>query len=183
MEEVVVLVSDDGEAIGTAEKSTVHGLDTPLHRAFSCYVFDDAGRVLITRRALSKRTWPGVWTNSLCGHPGPGEPDRQAIVRRAEQELGTRLTGIAPALPEFRYRAVDAGGTVENEVCPVYTARLAGELSPNPDEVAEWDWVSSRGLVQALAGAPSVFSPWLQLQVPGLVRAGLLPAIDGEELP
>lgn len=173
--ELVILLADDGHPIGTAPKDTVHHAETPLHRAFSCYIFDDDGNLLLTRRALSKLTWPGVWTNSLCGHPSPGESDVDAIARRAQQELGTDVRGVELALPNFRYRAVDASGVVENEICPVHTARLSGALNPNTDEVAEWAWVRPAGLVAALRGTPAVFSPWLQLQVPALVESGLLP--------
>jgi isopentenyl-diphosphate delta-isomerase len=76
-EELVVLVDDDGRELGTATKSDVHHDATPLHLGFSCYVFDADGLVLMTRRALGKRTWPGVWTNSFCGHPGPAKPYRR----------------------------------------------------------------------------------------------------------
>src|SRR4051812_48613389 len=126
-EEQVVLVADDGTVLGTADKATVHGTDTPLHLAFSCHVSDADGRVLVTRRALGKRTWPGVWTNSFCGHPAPGEPLIEGVARRALEELGVTLTDLELALPHFRYLATDASGMVENELCPVFTARTADE--------------------------------------------------------
>jgi isopentenyl-diphosphate Delta-isomerase len=163
--ETVVLLGDDGSVVGTAPKATVHTTETPLHLAFSCHVFDDAGRVLVTRRALGKKTWPGVWTNSFCGHPAPGEDVVQAIVRRAERELGLALVDVRVALPDFRYRAVDASGIVENEICPVFTARASGELSPAADEVAEWAWLDPDQLRAAVAAAPFAFSPWIGWQL------------------
>ncbi len=164
-EELVVLVADDGRQIGTAPKATVHDADTPLHLAFSCHVRDDAGRLLVTRRALGKRTWPGVWTNSFCGHPAPGEPLDEAIARRALDELGVVLTDLAPVLPDFRYRAVDASGVVENEICPVFSARTADPVLPDPDEVVEHRWVDEGDLERAALAAPWAFSPWLNLQL------------------
>jgi isopentenyl-diphosphate delta-isomerase len=163
--ETVVLLADDGTAIGTAPKATVHTTETPLHLAFSCHVFDEAGRVLVTRRALGKKTWPGVWTNSFCGHPAPDEDAVQAIGRRAERELGLTITDVRVALPDFRYRAVDASGIVENEICPVYTARAVGELAPAADEVSEWAWLDPAELRDAVAAAPFAFSPWLGWQL------------------
>lgn len=164
--ELVVLASDDGTPVGTADKATVHSTSTPLHLAFSAHVYDDDGRVLITRRALTKRAWPGVWTNSFCGHPGPGESTGDAVVRRAGHELGLLLDSVELRLPDFRYRAVDASGIVENEICPVYTARAASAVTPRDDEVMEWKWVDPLEVTAAVAAAPWAFSPWLTLQLP-----------------
>ncbi len=163
--EQVVLLDDAGTPIGVADKLTVHSAATPLHLAFSCHVHNADGKVLVTRRAITKLTWPGVWTNSFCGHPAPGESMEDAIVRRAERELGLEIADVEIVLPDFRYRAVDASGIVEHEVCPVYRARAIGEPSPAPDEVAEYEWVDLDSLRTAVNAAPYAFSPWLALQL------------------
>lgn len=170
--ELVVLLSDDGLRIGTAPKSEVHTTDTPLHLAFSCHVFREDGHVLVTRRALSKATWPGVWTNSFCGHPAPNESFEDAVARRAQHELGIEVTQVLPVLPDFRYRAVDASGIVENEVCPVFRAAVVGDVVPHSDEVAEFAWLAPSELVRAVDAAPFAFSPWLRLQVGELASLG-----------
>lgn len=159
--ERVVLLDDRHRQIGTALKSEVHTTDTALHYAFSCWVLDDDGRVLLTRRALGKRTWPGVWTNSFCGHPGPGEETAEAVARRARRELGIEVTGLVEVLPEFAYRAVDASGIVENEFCPVFTARIASEPQPRDDEVMDLAWLEPAALLAAAEAAPQLLSPWL----------------------
>lgn len=163
--EFVVLLDDDGSPIGTADKRAVHGVDTPLHLAFSCHVYDSAGRVLVTRRALAKVTWPGVWTNSFCGHPSPDESLQAAVARRAAQELGITVTDLEVVLPDFRYRAVDASGIVENEVCPVFRAVTTDAVVPNPAEVSEFVWLDPEQLRRAVAAAPFAFSPWLGWQL------------------
>ncbi|WP_091226279.1 isopentenyl-diphosphate Delta-isomerase [Microbacterium sp. 3J1] len=168
----VTLLSADGDAIGVAAKDTVHTTDTPLHLAFSCYVLDGDGRLLVTRRALSKRTWPGVWTNSFCGHPRPDEDMADAVHRRALDELGLTITDVTMVLPDYRYRAVDASGIVENEICPVHVAVADGEVSPSPDEVAEWAWVDPRVFADTVASAPFAFSPWLVEQLSQLRAHG-----------
>lgn len=162
--ENVVLVSADGTPIGVAPKESVHDTDTPLHLAFSCHVFNDDGLVLVTRRALTKSTWPGVWTNSFCGHPAPGESTGDAVRRRAAFELGIRIDNLEPTLPDFRYRAIDDCGIVENEICPVFRATLVGGLAVNPDEVVHFEWVRPDRLRTAIDAAPWAFSPWLVLQ-------------------
>lgn len=170
MSELVVLVDEAGAPCGTADKADVHTERTPLHLAFSCHVLDGAGHVLVTRRALAKRTWPGVWTNSFCGHPGPDESLTDAVRRRGAFELGLELGEITPVLPDFRYRATDVSGLVENEICPVVVARLApgSVVRPNPDEVMDHTWVPVGDLLRTIASAPWALSPWLVESGPGL---------------
>lgn len=176
--EHVVLLDATGNPVGSQDKESVHGPDTPLHLAFSCYLFNPAGELLLTRRALSKQTWPGVWTNSFCGHPAPAERIENAVIRRARDELSADITGLRLVLPHFQYRAVDCSGTVENEICPVFVAQLRGDVRPHPAEIADFAWVSVPNLYAALAAAPFLFSPWLQEQVPLLRASGDLERVD-----
>lgn len=172
----VVLLGQDGRAIGTADRLTVHTGDTPLHQAFSTYLFNDRGDTLLTRRALHKATWPGVWTNSCCGHPRPGEALADAARRRIHEELGLVVGPLTMVLPDFRYRAVDASGIVENELCPVFVGFVGDdEPAPDPDEVVEHAWVPWPNMVLAAAATPQLYSPWSVLQVPAL--ASRLPRV------
>lgn len=165
--ELVVLLDEQRRPIGESPKSAVHTPTTPLHLAFSLYLFDAGTQVLMTRRALTKRTWPGVWTNSCCGHPGPAESMTAALDRRLSAELGVRATNLRMMLPDFAYRAADAGGIVENEFCPVFIGRIADPwiFAPDPDEVAEHAWVEWADLVTAVRATPFAFSPWAVAQV------------------
>ncbi|OZM72257.1 isopentenyl-diphosphate delta-isomerase [Amycolatopsis antarctica] len=170
--EQVVLLDESGRSTGTQAKASVHHADTPLHLAFSCYLFDEDGRFLLTRRAESKRTWPGVWTNSCCGHPAPGEELAPAVRRRLGQELGLDATAFTVVLPAFRYQARMADGTLENEMCPVFRAYTTGSPAPDPAEVAETSWVDWADFRdQVLAGERDV-SPWCAMQVAELDRLG-----------
>lgn len=111
-----------------------------------------------------------MWTNSFCGHPAPGETMHDAIVRRGREELGTEISGIEVVIPDFRYRAIDASGVVENEICPVHVARIVGPLRPNRAEVAEWAWAPLDRLAEAVERAPFAFSPWMVLQLPHMIE-------------
>ncbi|WP_049798321.1 isopentenyl-diphosphate Delta-isomerase [Aeromicrobium massiliense] len=171
-EDLVVLLDAEHRPSGTAPRREVHTTRTPLHLAFSCYLLDEAGRVLLTRRATSKQTFAGVWTNSFCGHPRPHEPMEDAVHRYATRELGTTLRDLRCVLPTFRYRAVDASGIVENEVCPVFVATCDGPLRPNPDEVDALRWVTDTELRDAVAAAPWALSPWMVEQMAELESSG-----------
>ncbi|MEV0145274.1 MULTISPECIES: isopentenyl-diphosphate Delta-isomerase [unclassified Nonomuraea] len=171
-DELVVLVDGEGRAVGTAPKMSVHGRETPLHLAFSSYVFDRAGRVLLTRRADHKLTWPGVWTNSCCGHPLPGEPLDHAVTRRLSYELGLAVERADLVLPTFAYRAVMGNGIVEHELCPVYRVTAEAAAVLNPEEVGETLWMPWQEFAARVLKGELAISPWCAEQVPLLVELG-----------
>jgi isopentenyl-diphosphate Delta-isomerase len=172
MTELVVLCAEDGTALGAAAKEAVHHRDTPLHLAFSCYVFDGAGRVLVTRRARTKQTFAGVRTNSCCGHPAPGEALATAVQRRLAFELDVVPRRVDLVLPEFRYRATARDGTVENELCPVYRAVVdTDHVRPNPVEVADAWWTDWTSFV-ADGVADDPLSAWAAEQAEHLAALG-----------
>lgn len=141
-QELIVLCDEHGNPTGKAGKAVSHNAKTPLHLAFSCYVFNDKGQFLVTQRALGKKVWPGVWTNSVCGHPAPDEDMQTAIRRRLRDELGMEATDLQVVLPDYRYKTPPFKGIIENEFCPVFVARAASEPKPNPEEVEGFKWMS-----------------------------------------
>ncbi len=166
MEELIVLVDQIGNKIGTADKYLSHNKNTPLHLAFSCYVFNEKGEFLITRRALIKKVWPRVWTNSVCGHPGPGEGTIDAIKRRLKEELGMTAGDFRIMLPKYRYKTPPYNGIIENEICPVYIARLETMSQINPDEVEAIRWVKWQDYVLEVESDDSNnFSWWCKDQL------------------
>lgn len=184
LDEYVVLVSENGKPLGRCPKATVHHAATPLHLAFSVFLFDGAGRALFQRRALHKIMWPGVWSNACCGHPLPEESLHTAARRRLRHELGiSEAVDLELVLPDFRYRA-RWGERWENELCPVFVGTYHGPLAPNPEEVAEVRWIDWAGFARASRGdAPSefdAFSPWSRWEAAELIAlprfAALAPA-------
>ena len=164
--EHIVLLDDNLQPIGQAPKIESHHAHTPLHLAFSLYIFDVQGRLLVTRRALDKKVWPGVWTNSCCGHPMPGEKIEDAIIRRSAYELGTDVTDLTVILPDYIYKAPPYNGIVEYEFCPVYAARITSEVKPNPSEVVEYDWLTWNDFIQqAVSDSDNRWSWWCKDQL------------------
>ncbi|MFY9995837.1 MAG: isopentenyl-diphosphate Delta-isomerase [Leclercia sp.] len=162
--EHVILVNDRGAVIGTQEKYAAHTSHTPLHLAFSCWLFNAQGECLVTRRAMSKKAWPGVWTNSVCGHPQLDEAPEQALIRRCRFEVGVEITNIVSVAPAFRYCETDPSGIVENELCPVFAAQAASSVAINRDEVMDYQWVKLDALLCALEATPWAFSPWMVME-------------------
>ncbi|GLY54210.1 isopentenyl-diphosphate Delta-isomerase [Lentzea sp. NBRC 102530] len=169
--EQVVLLAEDGTAVGVEDKAVVHHADTPLHLAFSSYVFDSSGNTILTRRALHKKTFPGLWTNTCCGHPLPREDMAQSVLRRLRDELGMTTPAPELLLPAFRYRAV-MDGVVENEMCPVFRVLSDAEPVPNPDEVDSTERVPWSEYASSVLDGTRAVSPWSRLQVAELVELG-----------
>lgn len=163
-DEYVVLLDEGGTPAGRQLKATVHHEHTPLHLAFSIFLFDGAGQALFQQRAESKLAWPGVWSNACCGHPSPGEPLVDAAHRRLREELGIEThIPLELVLPEFRYRARWAD-IWENELCPVFVGHYDGPVRPNPREVAAVQWIAWSDFAGAVIGDGAMsleaFSPW-----------------------
>lgn len=159
----VVLVDESDAQQGVMEKMEAHekGL---LHRAFSIFLFNSAGEMLLHRRAMGKYHCPGLWTNACCSHPRPNESDSAAAQRRLHEELG-----IATVLHEqfaFTYHAQFDNGLTEHEFDHVFVGTFDGEVPFNPNEVMEIKWVAWQDLEQWIAAEPSAFTPWFKIAVP-----------------
>jgi len=159
MEELVVLVDEQNNVQGTAPKATVHTTSTPLHRGFSVFLFNEKKEFYVTRRSLVKKTFPGVWTNSYCGHPAISETAEEAAKRRAQDELGISSIEIHKVLP-YRYRYADQGGIVENEICPIIIATTNQQPIINPNEVEEAFWTPWQTFYKDIQQTPQKYSPW-----------------------
>ncbi|OLY93880.1 isopentenyl-diphosphate delta-isomerase [Cnuella takakiae] len=163
MEQPIVLVNEQDEPIGTGEKMDVHrkGL---LHRAFSVFLFDAKGRMLLQQRALTKYHGGGLWTNACCSHPYPGELPEHAAVRRTAEELG--ITPVVNKLFHFIYKAEVENGLVEHELDHVFTGQYEGALRPDTAEVADYCYMEMAAIAEALAQSPERFTAWFRLIFP-----------------
>lgn len=169
---MLIHVTADNEAISAVGKEHAHDGDGLLHRAFSVFVVG-GGRILLQRRSMLKRLWPGFWSNSFCSHPRWGEGTRTAVLRRAPEELGITL-GEVEHLYDFTYfaRYLDVGS--EHEVCSVYVARLEQQpaVLPVPGEVSDWRWCSVGEIDESIRSGTDAFTPWFLLEWP-VVRAAI----------
>lgn len=163
-DELLILVNADDEEIGHLDKAACHDGDGVLHRAFSLFIFNDEGRLLLQRRAFEKRLWPGFWSNSCCSHPRRGEELTEAVRRRLHEELGMRSE--FEFLFKFAYHAAFGEEGSEREVCSVFVGRGNGPVQANANEVAEWRWISVPELDVELREHADRYTPWLRLEWP-----------------
>jgi isopentenyl-diphosphate delta-isomerase len=166
--ERVVLVDEGDREVGTAPKLQAH-VDGVLHRAFSVFVLNAKGEVMLQRRAAGKYHSPGLWTNTCCGHPRPGEPTAAAARRRLREEMGFDCD-LSPA-GTFLYRAEVGGGLVEHELDHLFTGRHDADPSPDPAEAGEWRWQSPRDALAEAEAHPERFTPWFSLALRELAGA------------
>jgi len=176
-EELVVLVDENNVMIGTCPKDGVHTNHTPLHRAFSSFLFNQKGEILLQQRSHLKKTWPLMWSNSCCGHPLPEEKTEDAIKRRVLFELGiTEIENLHEVLPGFRYKA-EREGIIENEICPVWVGYISQDVTPNSTEVEACKWLGWDTFVEEIEQRPGNYSEWAGWEVKEIqkkIKAGEL---------
>ena len=157
----VVLVDEDDRPQGTAEKLRAH-TEGWMHRAFSVFVFDPAGRLLIQQRAPGKYHSGGLWSNTCCSHPGPDESPAEAAQRRLYEEMGFSCA-VTRAFSST-YRTPVGPRLTEHEYDHVFVATVDSvQVQPNPDEVADWQWTAPTTLRQNIRAHPDRYTPWFRL--------------------
>lgn len=160
--EELILVDDQDREIGHDNKADCHGGHGKLHRAFSLFVFNDNGELLLQQRSRGKRLWPGYWANSCCSHPRRGESMPQATARRLEEELGVRCD--MTFLFKFQYQADYGDLGAEHELCSVYVGSTSAPVHANASEVEAWRFIAADDLDAEIDAHPERFTPWLQLE-------------------
>lgn len=161
-DEPLVLVDEHDRETGFLDKETAHRGQGTLHRAFSLFVFNASGELLLQQRAQGKRLWPGYWSNTCCSHPRRGETMERAIHRRLGEELG-----MACELHfqfKFQYQAQFDDEGAEHELCWVYAGHTDAAPTANVNEIAAWRYISPEALDREMAARPETFTPWFKIE-------------------
>lgn len=158
--EEVILVNEQDEMLGTMEKQEAHRRGV-LHRAFSIFLFDDQGRVLLQQRAAAKYHSASLWTNTCCSHPRPGENVAVAATRRLAEEMG--MSAELEHLFSFTYEANVGNGLIEHELDHVFFGRATAKPVPAPEEVQDWRFLEADELSTELNAHPERFTAWLHI--------------------
>lgn len=158
----MILVDAADNVLGHLDKSSCHDGEGILHRAFSLFIFNRHGELLLQKRAAGKRLWPGYWSNSCCSHPREGEDMAEAIQRRCEQELGFRTP--LTFLYKFSYAAQFGDLGSERELCSVYAGQFDGNVIVNTTEIEAWQWLPPAELNRQLEADPNSFTPWFKME-------------------
>ena len=177
--EQLILVDEHDNPIGHRGKSDCHTGAGARHRAFSLFVFNAGGELLLQQRSTAKPLWPLYWSNTCCSHPRRGETMAQAIHRRLAEELG--MGAELQYLYKFEYQAAYQNIGSEHEICWVYIGTSSDAVRPNHSEVAEWRFVPPALLSRELALEPDRFTPWLKMEWAQLLERGICDAGAGTE--
>jgi isopentenyl-diphosphate delta-isomerase len=161
-DDLLILVDSGDRQIGTLDKARCHDGSGRLHRAFSLFVFNARGELLLQQRAPGKRLWGGYWSNTCCSHPRAGESMERAVHRRLEEELG--LSATLGFVYKFEYHALFGTEGSEHELCWVWVGQTGQDPSPHPGEISDWRWITPAGLDSEMATAPDRFTPWFRLE-------------------
>ena len=157
----IVLVDEKDAVLGFGEKFSTHKIPVPLHRAISIVIFN-GDKMLITKRAEDKPTWPGFWTNAVCTHPYPKETYQKAAERRIFEELGFKTP--LKEIFSFIYKAkMESGDWGEHELDHVFSGSHEGPIKPNPDEIESYEWVEIGKLKKDVVKDPKKYTPWFKI--------------------
>lgn len=170
----VILTDEAGNSLGVGDSARAHE-NGDLHRAFSVFVFDRQGRILLQRRSHAKRQFPGLWTNTCCGHPTSDDPLGAAAEARLQEEMGftTPLREVAA----FVYKAVDReSGRTEHEYDHVFVGTFDGQPFPDPLEAKDWRWSTLEAVRADVSARPAAYTPWFPLALRLLPKDGGWPA-------
>ncbi|WP_129715824.1 isopentenyl-diphosphate Delta-isomerase [Pedobacter sp. SYP-B3415] len=165
--ENVILVDENDQEIGVMEKLQAHR-EGRLHRAFSVFIFNGNGKMLLQKRADNKYHSPGLWSNACCSHPRPGEDILAAANRRLQEEMGFSCR-LNPAF-KFSYRIALDQGMIENEFDHVFTGRFNDDPEINLDEVSDWKWMDTGLLYEDLKKNPAHYTYWFKAAFPVWLR-------------
>lgn len=157
----VVLVDRRNNVLGTAPKLETHNKNTPLHRGFSLFLFNSKRELLLQQRSKAKKTFPLIWSNSVCGHPMLNESNVNAAKRKLLEELGIDDVEVFELIPDYKYK-VGMNGIWENEICPVLVCFTDDKPKPNSDEVEDIKWINWQEFVDDVKNNPGKYSMWCE---------------------
>ena len=161
-DELLILVDSNDQDIGNLNKGACHDGLGSLHRAFSIFLFNKRGELLVQQRSSDKRLWPMYWTNSICSHPRCGETTEFAAARRLDDELHT--TSDLEFVYKFEYSADYGAEGTEHELCHVFLGRLNREPTINKTEIAAIRYLSAEDLEAEFKRHPEIFTPWFKME-------------------
>jgi isopentenyl-diphosphate delta-isomerase len=167
MTDILMLVDGNDSIIGYEKKEECHLLPAKLHRAFSIFILNSKGEMLIHRRGSSKKTWPGHWTNACCSHPRKGETLATATMRRLREELGFETPLMH--LFSFHYQADYDGQYGENEIDHVFFGIFDGKIKQDRNEIENWKFINIKSLMEDIRTNHETYTPWFKEAIPDVL--------------